>query len=287
MPGTYVGPVRRIKSGKGHRYEDANKRRVPGVTTMVKGVPSPQLTAWKVRVTADYMLDHWDELQELPPSERHTKLTKAHFNVSDPAANRGREVHDIATHLLRGEEVDVPDDIAGHVESLIACIDAYSMQVVFSEAVIFSHRHGYAGTTDGVADFPLGLPEPHPFVSGILPAPALRLLFDWKTARSGIYGETCLQCAGYRHADTFINPETGEEEPMIPVDGAVGIHITADDFDVIPLDTGEDMLRMLLYAGQVHEFQEHSRDFVGEPIRHPSRVQRRRLEVVQGIEVAS
>lgn len=61
----YQGPIRRIKSGKGHRYEDANGRKVPGVTTLLKGIDKPALTAWGPRVTAEYAIDHWAELDAM------------------------------------------------------------------------------------------------------------------------------------------------------------------------------------------------------------------------------
>jgi hypothetical protein len=54
-----------------------------------------------------------------------------------------------------------------------------------------------------------------------------RLLIDLKTNRSGIFGETALQLAGYRHADTYLD-EDGNEQPMLEVDGCAAVHITAD-----------------------------------------------------------
>jgi hypothetical protein len=275
----YVGPIRRVKSGKGHRYEDANGKRVPGVTTMKRGIPSGKgLETWERRVIADYAIDHWDELAALPFSERHRKLMGAKFELMDKAANRGREVHRIADKLMLGEEVEVPEELAGHVESLIHFIDSYGAVAVLTEFVVFSHRHGYGGTGDAILDFPNGLPEPHPWTSRILPAPGLRILVDYKTSRSGIYGETALQANGYRYADSYLDAD-GNEQPMIEVDGVAGVHITADDFDLIPLESNPDMLRTLLYAKETHAFSESARDFVGDAIRHPSRVQRRRLEV--------
>jgi hypothetical protein len=281
MAASYVGPIRRIKSGKGHRYEDANGRKVPGVTTLLKGIDKPALTAWGPRVTAEYAVDHWDELLKMTPMQRYNALVKARFSVSDPAANRGKDVHDIAMRLIRGVETDVPDEIAGHVESLVHFFDSLNVQPVLEEFVGFSHTHGYAGTGDVVFDLPNGLPEPHPFVSRVLPAPALRLLGDYKTNRGGIYGETAIQCAGYRNFDTYMD-SNGVEVPMLEVDGCVGIHITDTDWDVIPLESGPDQLRMLLYAAQVKDFVDNARDLVSEPVRHPSRVQRRRLVLIDG-----
>lgn len=280
MSADYRGPIRRVKSGKGHKYLDANGARVPGVTTLIDGIRKKAIENWNATATAAYAIDNWEELSALPPSQRLARLTKARFESKDLAANRGSEVHDLATHLILGEEMDVPEEIAGHVESLVHFFDSYDVQPVLTEFVVFSHTHGYAGTGDAVLDFPNGLPEPHPYVSRVLPAPALRLMVDYKTNRTGIYGETALQLAGYSLADTYLDAN-GVEQPMIKVDGCAGVHITGDYFSLIPLEAGPAQLRTLLYAGQVRDFSESARDLVGDPIRVPSRIQRRRLDIVR------
>lgn len=273
----YVGPIRRVKSGNGHRYVDANGRSVPGVTTILKGIPKKALENWGPRATAEYALDHWDELSELPPSERLKRMTGARFEISDPAAKRGTEIHALAVELIHGEEVDVPEELTGHVESLIHFFDSYGAVPVLTEAVVFSHTHGYAGTLDAVLDFPDGLPQPHPWTCTVLKPPALRLLIDYKPK---VYGETALQTTGYRYADTYLD-EVGIEQSMLKVDGCAAVKITADYFDLIPLESSPDLLRTLLYAAQVKEFADHDRDMVGDPIRVPSRMRRRRLEIAE------
>lgn len=272
----YVGPIRRVETAKGHRYEDANRRRVPGVTTIIsQGVPKPALINWAANSTAEYAVDHWAELGELSSSARLKKLQGARYEVKDAAANRGTEIHNRAEKLAQGEEVDLPDDIAGHVESYIHFLDEFQVEVVLLEAVVFSHRHGYAGTTDAVFRFPLGLPGYD------MPAPVL--LCDLKSNRTGIFGETALQLAGYRYADTYVDAN-GDEQPMIEVDGCAAIHVRADGFDLIPVTAGPQQHRALLYAAQVGEFVQDSRDLVGNPIPPPSRVQRRRLEIVRDLK---
>jgi hypothetical protein len=276
---TYVGPVRRIKSGNSHYYVDSNGARVPGVTTMTKGVPSEALMNWGPKVTAEYAVDNWDELSDLPPAARLNRLLRSRFENKDAAANRGHDVHDIAEEALKGNEVDVPDLLAGHVESLIHMIDSYHMQPVLTETVVFSHTHGYAGTLDVVADFPYGLPGPHPWTSTVLAPPGLRLLCDWKTNRGKIYGETALQLTGYERADTYMDSE-GNEQPMLLVDGCAAIHITADGFDLVPVTVSDETLRILLAAKITQEFSKNSRDYVGDGLRQPATVQRRRLEII-------
>jgi hypothetical protein len=268
---TYAGPIRRVDTAKSHHYVDANNRRVPGVTTILNGLPKPALINWAGTATAGYAVDHWDELAALAPSERLKKLQGARYEDRDKAANRGTEVHGLAERLVRGEQIEVPEELAGHVESYVHFLDEFDPQPLMVEGVIFSHRHGYAGTLDLVADFPtLGK----------------RLLVDLKTNRSGIFGETALQLAGYRYADTYLDAD-GNEAPMLEVDGCAAIHVKADGFDLIPLTAGPQQHRDLLYVAQVKRFDDESRELVGNPIPPPSRVQRRRLELVPDLETAS
>ena len=58
--------VKRINSGSGHRYED-DGRKLDGVTTLISaGLPKPALTWWAAGTTANYAVDHWDELAARP-----------------------------------------------------------------------------------------------------------------------------------------------------------------------------------------------------------------------------
>lgn len=268
----YVGPIQRVETAGGHHYVDASKRRVPGVTAILSGgIPKPALINWAGNATAGYAVDHWDELSALPTSERMKKLEGGRYEVRDAAANRGTEVHALAERLARGEEIEVPDPIAGHVESYVNFLDEFQVQPVVIEGVLFSHKHGYAGTLDLIADFPtLGK----------------RLLVDLKTNRTGIFGETALQLAGYRYADTYLD-ENGAEQPMLEVDDCAAVHVRADGFDLIPVIAGRTQHRDLLYAQQIKRFSDESRDLVGSPIPPPSRVHRRRLEIVRALEEAS
>lgn len=267
----YVGPIRRVDTARGHHYVDTNGRRVPGVTTITGALPKDALINWAANTTAGYTIDHWDELATMAPSERLKKLQGARYEDKDRAANRGTEVHKIAEQLITGAEVDIPEELAGHAESYVHFLDEFNPQPVLIEAVVFSHKHGYAGTLDLIADFP---------------TLNKRLLCDVKTNRSGIFGETSIQLAGYRYAEVYVDTD-GNEQPMLPVDGCAAIHVRADGFSLIPVIAGPQQHRILLYAQQIKQFDTDSRDLIGSPIDPPSRVQRRRLEVITNLEKVS
>lgn len=261
----YTPPVRRRNYGKGHRYEDANGVKVPGVTTILgDGVPKPALVNWAGNATAEAAIDRWDELAELSPSKRLATLQKARYADRDAAANRGTEVHTFAQQYIEGAEVPIPDAIAGHVESYIHFVEEWQPEPVLVEGIVMSHKHGYAGTLDLIADIPaLG-----------------RVLLDVKTSRSGIFGETALQLAAYRYADVYVD-ENGDEQPMLEVDAVCGLHVRADDYDLRPIEAGPEQLREFLYVQQVARFtSDTSKGYVGDPLVPATRMRRRRLEVI-------
>lgn len=254
----YKAPIRRIDRGRGHSYVDANGTKVPGVTTFIgDGVPKPALVNWAANATADAALDRWDELTAMKPAARLDALKKARYADRDAAANRGTAVHGLAEKLVAGEQVPVPDELAGHVESYVRFLDEFDVQPFLIEAVVMSHRHGYAGTLDLVAD-----------IAGE------RWLLDIKTSRSGIFGETALQLAAYRYADTYVS-KSGTEIAMVPVDRTGAVHVRADGYDLRPVEAGPEQHRAFLYVQQVARWSASSRDLVGDAVEPPSTVRYR------------
>ncbi len=254
MVSEYTPPIRRKNHGKGHSYVDAHGVKVPGVTTILSdGVPKPALMNWAARTTAEYAIDHWDDLAALPTSARLKELNGARFTDRDAAARRGTEVHGLAERVVDGEEVEVPEALAGHVDAYVDLCDRFRLEPVLVEFVVVSHAYGWAGTCDLVADFPtLGA----------------RLLCDIKTSRSGVFGETAWQLAGYRYADAYLD-KAGHEQPMIEVDGCAVIHVRADGADLYPMTAGPDQLREFRYIQQVARACANARDYVGEVIVPP------------------
>ena len=247
----FTPPIRRINSGRGHRYVDANGLTVPGVTTILKALPKDALINWAAETTAEAALNRWDELAAMPPADRLKTLKRARYDALDTASNRGTQVHKLAEKLIHGERVTIPDGLDGYVEAYVRFLDEWDVDPVLVEAVVFSHTYGWAGTLDLVAK---------------LPGKGLCLL-DIKTSRSGIFGETALQLAGYRYADQYMT-DTGPED-MLEVDWTGAIHVTSFGYELVPLEVGEDQLRALRYVQQVAQVVAELRDLVGEPLDPP------------------
>jgi hypothetical protein len=267
---TFEPPIRRKDTARGHYYADRAGRRVPGVTTILdKGLPKKALIAWAGNATADGAVNAWEELSKLPVAERLKQLKGIRYAVKDKAANRGTEVHRFADKLLHGETVNVPDEIAGHVESCARFLDEFEFKTEHVEFSVASYAHGYAGTGDFIAT--IRLPDSPRDVPGDwrgFIGERIRILGDWKTNRSGIFGETALQEAAYRYADVLI---TGDTEQLMPeVDACAALWLRADGYELVPVTATREVHRLFLYIQQVARLDDEARDLIGGPIPPPA-----------------
>lgn len=238
--------------GRGHAYY-LDGQKLPGVTTILgDGLAKPALINWAAKTVAGYAIDNWADLTLEKPSERLKVLEKAHYADRDAAGKRGTEVHHLAEKLSKGEEVTVPDELAGHVDAYVRFLDDFDPQVVLTETPVVSlTAWPYAGTFDLIADFP-GLNQ--------------RLLCDVKTARSGVFPDNALQLAAYRYATH--RPGPGDELlPMPEVDGCAVIHVRSDGYSLVPVQAGPAEHRFFLYCRELWRWQnEASKEIVGEEL---------------------
>ncbi|MGE3449003.1 MAG: hypothetical protein AB7H92_15650 [Microbacteriaceae bacterium] len=256
----YTAPITR-KEGRSfgratHWYVDANGLKIPGVTSILSdGVPKPALVGWGIRTVAEYAVDHWDEVADLAPSERLKVLKGSPYADRDAAANRGTQVHALAEQLVQGAEVDVPDELAGHVESYVRFLDEWQPEPVLVERTVVNYTVGYAGTLDLVARFPCW--------------PGETVLADLKTNRSGIYGETGLQLAAYRYAEFFVDDD-GTEKPMPAIDRVVVVHVRADGYDVVPVRADDYVFTRFRHVGVVARATQEAKSWVGDALTPPA-----------------
>ncbi len=261
----------RKNTARGHYYLDADTgERVPGVTTIVSdGMPKPALLNWAGEATAEYAVDNWDALTPLAYSERLKKIKGGRYEKRDAASNKGTAVHAMAERLTAGEKVTVPDELTGYVESCVRFLDDFDVRAEFVEAVVYSETHRHVGTTDLIGWVLLpDMPEYDHIRRG---EDGYSLgLFDWKTSKSGIFGDVALQLVAYRHSEHLIVPDSGEVIDMPEVDFTAGIHITAKGYSFVPLETGPDVYRDFLYVAQVARVVGGLRDLVGDVIVPPT-----------------
>lgn len=271
------GKTRIIKRGNGHSYE-LDGQKVRGVTTIMgDGIPKPWLAAWTARTIAEFVMEHLaerdghiyadellDGLRRFNETTRYPKrlpdnfsriaysevLKAVQYGVRDAAADLGSKVHDLAEQLSRGEEVDVPEPVAGHVESWLRFLDEWAPTNAILERVVFSRQHKYMGKFDLIADFdalPDALAEQIGRTSG-------RALLDIKTNAKGSYPDTGLQLAAYRYADGMLSEDGETEEALPEVDWCGVIWVRSDGYDVYPYRADEFVFRQFLYVKQVADF---------------------------------
>lgn len=221
--GRSASRARRINRGRGHSYTLDGKP-VQGVTTILsKALPKPALTAWAAREVAEFVAGRREILTRLTDQELVDLCKGAPFRERDKAANRGTEVHRLAEKLARGEEVDVPDELMGHVDSYIGFLEHFQPTNVALERPCFNTEWGYGGTLDCLAT---------------IPALGGTGLIDVKTNRSGIFGETALQMCAYGRCEFYIAAD-GSEAPMPELAFYAALWVRADGYDLYPMQVTE------------------------------------------------
>lgn len=241
--------TKRRNHGRGHSYL-LDGEPVSGVTTLIsKGFPKTGLINWAAETVAAKAVDEWDVLARLPVSERLRTLAKAHNAVRDAAGLRGTRVHALAHRLVLGEQVDVPPELAGHVQSCVRFLDDWDIQPIITEQPVFSREHQYGGSPDLIGKARDGK----------------TWLLDWKTNRKGPYGDMAFQLAAYRYADFYLD-EDGLEQPMPDIDEVGVVWLRADGYDLFPFEAGRAQFRSFLYIAQVAAAAQECRDYMGDPM---------------------
>ena len=236
--------TKRVDRGNNHSYL-LDGEKVQGVTTVLsKSIPKPALIAWAANESAKFAVNQWDELATLPIVDRLERIKNEWRGVRDRAALRGTEVHNLAEKVVHGEEVEVPDHLAGHLEAYIQFLDDFQVVPVLVEKAVFSRSYKYAGTFDLVAD-----------INGV------RWLLDIKTNASGVYAETALQLAAYRFADFYIEDDLSEHA-MPEVERTGVIHVTASGYELVPVIANRDEFATFCHAIQMANWMDDNRDLV-------------------------
>lgn len=266
--------LRRINCGSGHRYT-VDGRKADGVTTLIKGGrPNPALVGWAAREVAEYVADNLDTVYAMAGMGRDSIVAalKAIPNtVRNNAGTRGTKVHKLGELLAAHLEVEVPEELEGHVESYVKFLDEWQVRPVLVEGVVGSRTWGYAGTTDLVADVVTPgamLRADFPWLDADIPAGTpLRGIFDPKTSRSGIWPDVAYQLAAYRFSDAYLDA-AGDEHPTaeLGIQFGAAVHVRADDYDVRPVDCGPDTFKTFTYLATVARRVDGDKKLIGSPV---------------------
>lgn len=251
--------IQRRNHGRGHSYFDGDQK-IPSVTTILSaGLPKPALVDWAARMSAEYVVDHWDQLLDMTPSQRQKAVLGARWESSRAAMARGTLIHEMAEHLAHDHEFVPPEEIDGPVRAYARWLDDWDVHPTHVEATIVNRTRRYAGTLDLLAT-----------IGGQL------WLLDVKTGK-GLFGDSALQLAAYRFAEHIL--VAGAEEPMPMIDRVGIVHVGPDTAELVPVEADLEAFRTFLYVAQVAAFTETSSELIGSPLRPPGSSPH--LEVVQ------
>ncbi len=231
-----------------HQYR-LDGQHVPGVTTII-GVldKSNVLTKWAAGQVAEYVAENPDAvetLRTLGTKAMVAALKDIPWKKRDDAAARGTTLHSYAEALLRGDEVDVDDELVPVVENAMAFLDDWQIEPVVIEAAVGSREHWYAGTLDLIARYR----RPDTGAEGIA-------IFDWKSGKR-IYPEAAWQLNAYACAE--FHGLAGDENPVPATDAAFGVHIRADGYDVVPCAFGPDIYEEFLTIRRAFDIAKRGR----------------------------
>ncbi|AJT67419.1 hypothetical protein T261_5803 [Streptomyces lydicus] len=250
----------RTAAGRGYTYT-LDGEAVMGVNSLIGGgLPKPGLLGWPAKSAARYAVDHWRCLAPRVASGEaesvFEEIRGAPFRESNAAAVRSAEVHRYADALLRGEGVEVPDELEGYVASCSDFLDDWGAQPLLTETLFGSRAHSYGGTVDLVAELPGGELG----------------LFVYTTRPSGVWPETALHAAACLFADFYLSA-ADVEVPVsaLGIAAAYGVHLRADGYAVHPLEAGEPTFQRFLEVSAVARAAKGLGALVHGPVAPPHR----------------
>lgn len=232
-PAADATPIRleRRNYGRGHGYK-LDGEKIIGVTTAIDVLDKPALREWYSRQAAARAVDEWDQIAQMPISERLSYIQRGPRATVRDAAMRGTEIHRHGQALAEGRETEVPDEYRGPVEAYARWLDEWDVSPWAVETPLASAQHKYGGTADlwgriGARDNAFAL-------------------LDIKSGR-GVYDETGLQLAAYRYAD-LLQREKGVEVAVPEVDLVYVAHVLPDTVRMLPVVADEGVFRQFLYV---------------------------------------
>lgn len=211
-----------------HTYR-LDGRPVPGVTTTINRCHEKPGLAWAAaKEAATWAAENVASLDESRPGPWIREATGIHREIWNASGKRGTLLHDAARQLVTGGQLipatdgePWPPDVFQSAQQLARFMDEWDVEPDYAERPVFHSEHLWAGTIDLIARIRGGR----------------RLLFDYKTGKTGIYPKDALQLATYRAA-THIQVDVGGElsdRPMPVVDGAACVWIRPDFYEVRPV----------------------------------------------------
>lgn len=238
--------------------------KVPGVSAILNMMPKPALTRWAAKEAAWFAVQNLDTIAALARTDRDAAVALvkgAPWRRSGKAADVGTEIHGLTEKLMRdrmaGRKSDfrVPQGGMPFLRNFARFMAEFDVSPVLVETTVWNDVVGYAGTFDGIYD--LTIPGNR----------RIRAMIDTKTGESGVWPEAALQQTAYCRAPWYLDPETGERQPMLGVDRAFALWLRPEGWALIPLSTSDENYAQVCRLRESFEWKRsHEKHAVGKAI---------------------
>lgn len=236
----------RKNQGSSHSYV-LDGERIPGVTTVIGILDKPALVNWAAEQSANFAVENWAMLTELPLVERMKRIKNARYASNRRAVVKGNRIHALGERLALGEAVEVPADIQTQVSAYARFLDTWQLQTVATETPVAHSEYRYGGTFDLIS-------RTDRFGTALM---------DIKTGK-GVYSEVALQLNAYASTDLRlveteeIGPRGGRksvwrEAPMVQVDSLLVAHVLDDAVEMVPVKLDPAIGEQFLYLLEIFE----------------------------------
>lgn len=248
-----TGPANATTTVRGRTYAWRGEIFDSVTTILSGGIPKPALKSWGERLVAECAVEQRSAWADLEPAEAVSWLRGAPWRQTTRAAAQGSDIHAWAERWALHERVEVaelPEAQRPYAEAFADFCRDWTPEWEMTEASVYNRRWGYAGTLDALMR-----------VRGV---EGLALV-DIKTGK-GVFGETALQLAAYRHAE-FVGLCDGSEVLMPEVAWCAVLHLTPAGYELLPVVADDDIFATFLYAAEVRAFLEgRSKEVIGAPL---------------------
>jgi hypothetical protein len=236
----------------GHSYS-LDGRRCPGVTTIINQTsPAGGLLNWYARISAEWCAANADMLESLGPEKFVKAAADEPGAEASRRADRGRDIHAAAYALADGQPIDVSPDVAQAARLVVDFFNAWDVKIRARECAVYHGGHRYAGQFDVIADLSDGQ----------------RWLIDYKTGNY-VMPSVALQLAAYRNAEYIV--WNGMDMKMPHVDACGVLHVTENQWEFLPVDTGPEVFAAFLNSLPLYRFHgtKYGYDRIGSPLPVP------------------
>lgn len=260
-------PLAETDAATGHRWyiHPVTGERFISVTTVLSYIAKFGLTDWAGRLSAEATFDRLPLIIRASriPSCNSTRtddacgncrdcvtywLANRHNEVRDDAADRGRRIHEAAEQLeLFGEGAHVDEDIKPFVNQYRRWRSLYRPKFTATEMTVISRKWGFAGTLDGILEFPGDSPLP----KSLKHLATLPVCDDIKTGKH-LDKPNGWQVTAYAKADAVLLPD-GSELPMPEIKGGLILHVRPERVQMREVHITEENFAYFVHMARVVE----------------------------------